>query len=267
MMEKLQDLLPPEMFCQLINIRNRLRGKKHRLSATLQTGIYRVSDAKDELYICRRNRHNRSKRGVVAGVEELAREYHLDLLGLQPDDMLIDCGSNVGELGAWARVHGLRYEAFEPEALEATCTDLNAFNGAPRTRRLALWNADAVLKFFRKPNTADGSLIEINDYDGVVEIPAKRLDQIDLEIPTGHKVVLKIEAEGAEPEVLEGASGILSHIDYVTIDCGYERGKEGAHTFAETNRFLVDHGFRVTKANFKRMIMLYENVRRTEKTV
>lgn len=262
-MRKLQDLLPPELFCRLINLRNKLRGKKHRLSVCAQDSIYRVSDGSHELFICRRNRHNRSKRGIVAGVEQLAKEYHLDLLSLQPGDMLIDCGANIGELGFWARIQGLRYQAFEPEALEATCVDLNAFDGAPKTHRHALWNANAVLKFFRKPSTADGSLIEINNYDDVLEIPARRLDQLDMQFPAGRTVVLKIEAEGAEPEVLEGASGILSQIDYVTIDCGYERGKQGADTFAETNTLLVNNGFRVSKANFKRMIMLYVNVGRT----
>ncbi len=261
-MLNLSERLPAHVFCTLINVRNRLRGKKHRLFVTEQDGIYRVSDGKNQLFICRRNRHNRSKRGVVAGTEELAGHYHLDLLNLGPGDFLIDCGANVGELGAWAREHGIRYEAFEPEALEARCVDLNAFGGAAQTRRHALWNEDTTLKFFRKPGTADGSLIEFNEYEEVLEIPAKRLDRLDIDMASSRRVVLKIEAEGAEPEVLEGAAGVLAHVDYVTIDCGFERGKERADTFAATNTFLVDHGFRLMKPNFKRMIMLYCNINR-----
>jgi FkbM family methyltransferase len=262
-MVKISDKVPANLFCKMINIRNKIRGKKHQLSVTPEAGIYRVSDGSSELFICRRNRHNRSKRGVTAGIEELARHYHLDLLNLGAGDLLIDCGANIGELGAWALRHGLSYEAFEPERLEATCVDLNAFGGVSRTRRHALWNEDTTLKFFRKPGTADGSLIEFNEYDDVLEIPAKRLDNLGIDLKSGRRVVLKIEAEGAEPEVLEGASGILSHIDYVTIDCGFERGKERADTFAATNTYLVDHGFRMVKPNFTRMIMLYRNTTRT----
>ncbi|KRD29134.1 hypothetical protein ASE36_10665 [Rhizobium sp. Root274] len=93
-------------------------------------------------------------------------------------------------------------------------------------------------------------------------MPAKRLDHLDIDVSGSRRVVLKIEAEGAEPEVLEGATGILANVDYVTIDCGFERGKERADTFAATNTFLADQGFRMMKPNFKRMIMLYCNMDR-----
>jgi hypothetical protein len=53
---------------------------------------------------------------------------------------------------------------------------------------------------------------------------------------------------------------LLNIVDYIAIDCGYERGKEQTHTFVETNAFLVDRGFRAVQANFHRMTILYRNM-------
>ncbi|MDM9628783.1 FkbM family methyltransferase [Rhizobium sp. S152] len=252
------EIVPPALYCFFINIRNKLRGKKHQISPVPEARIYKVSDDNQSLYICRRSRHNRSKKGVAAGVDALANQYNLGEIPTNPGDLLIDCGANIGELGLWAKKRQMQYIAFEPEPLEARCADLNAFDGASRTHRLALWSENTVLRFFSKAGTADSSAIEMNDFDSVHEIEARRLDTVVDDIPPGAKIILKLEAEGAEPEVLAGAANLLPKIDYVAVDCGFERGKEQTHTFVETNTVLVDYGFRVKKANFSRMTMLYE---------
>lgn len=54
---------------------------------------------------------------------------------------------------------------------------------------------------------------------------------------------MKIEAEGAEPEILEGGVNALAMTDFVTVDCGFERGKEEASTLAPVANFLLRHGF------------------------
>lgn len=254
----IKDMLPPSIYCTLINARNRLRGKKHKIYPGAETGIYRVTDGENELFICRRDRHNRSKRGIIAGVTSLAKQYHLDKISISSGDLLIDCGANIGELGVWARNNNLLYVAIEPEMLEARCVDLNAFGGEEKTFRIALWFEETVLKFFSKPSTADSSAIEIDNFDGVKNVQAKRLDSIMSDFTTTGKIILKIEAEGAEPEVLAGAKELLQRVDYITIDCGFERGKNKDHTFVETNNVLVDNGFRVIDANFSRMTMLYQ---------
>lgn len=259
-MQYFSDLLSPSLYCRFINTKNWLRRRKHRIYVSAETDIYLVTDGVEALYICRRIRHSRSKRGVIAGVENLAKQYNLDQISTAPGDILLDCGANIGELGVWARTHKLRYIAFEPEDLEARCVDLNAFGGENKTARLALWSEEAVLNFFSKPTTADSSVIEMDGFDNVRRVQAKRLDAIVTDLPQSAKIILKIEAEGAEPEVLAGAQNLLAQVDYVAIDCGFERGKEKAHTFVETNTLLVDNGFRVEKVNFKRMTMLYKNM-------
>lgn len=258
-------LVSPPVYCALINARNRLRGKSHSIRPSGESGIYVVDDGSDALHICRRSRHNRSKSGVMNGIAKLAGQYGLANFPMVPDGAFVDCGANVGELGIWARARGMRYFAFEPEEPEARCCDLNNFGGAAGTHRKALWKEGTTLEFFSEAETADGSLIAQSERAVSRKIQAVRLDEIlspaDLGMGTS---VLKVEAEGAEPEVIAGASRLLGHFDYVAVDCGPERGKERKDTFVETNTLLADAGFRPVSANFRRLTILYRNAAKPE---
>lgn len=249
----------PSVYCRYVNTLQAIKGKKVRLHP-MDSGLYEVTDGETRLVICRRERHVRSNKGIARGINGLAAVYHLDRIGLSESDLLIDCGANVGELGVWARERGAAYIAFEPETLEANCCDRNAFDGKPQTNRMALWHEASELTFYSKPESADSSVFEIKNYNATKSVPAKRLDAVVTDIAEYRTVVLKVEAEGAEPEVLDGASGILGRIQYVTVDCGYERGVQQSHTFIEVNSKLSSLGFRPKLANFQnRTTILYEN--------
>jgi len=261
---RLSQNMPSEIYCSAVNLRNALRGKRHRISMVPHEdqAIHTATDGTDTIHICRRGRHNRYKRGVMTGVDRLARDYSLDQIADLRDGVFIDCGANVGELGFWARSRGFRYIPFEPEPLEARCVDLNHFNGAATCLRKALWKEETVLKFYNRADSADSSVLAGgSDEEPSMTLDAVTLDRaVDLSDVTG-PVIFKLEAEGAEPEVLEGAAQSLKRIDWVAVDCGFERGPEKAHTFVETNTCLQDHGFRLRAAQFTRVTALYERVR------
>jgi FkbM family methyltransferase len=251
-----------DSYCRFVNLRNAVRSKKHRISpvAAEDPAIHLAADGKAEIYICRRGRHNRYKRGVMAGIDRLAADYSLDQIGHLRDGVFIDCGANVGELGFWARTRGFRYIPFEPEALEARCIDLNHFGGKTVCIRKALWKETATLEFFNRADSADSSLLTGAGPETSSTIEAITLDAaMEAETFNG-PVIFKLEAEGAEPEVLEGAARTLRRIDWVAVDCGFERGPERAHTFVETNTFLQDNGFRLAAARFTRVKALYRRV-------
>ncbi len=263
-LEKINAAIPIAVYCRLINLQRQIDGRKQRIRPFGDEGIHIASDGQDEIYICRRARHWRYKRGVAQGIHNLARQYHLDQIPeVLPDGLFVDCGANVGELGIWARGRGLDYIAFEPEDLEATCSDLNNFGGEPETNRKALWYADTVLTFHSKPESADSSVFDIDGADGAVQVQAVPLDHVlkDREIGPGTRI-FKLEAEGAEPEVLQGAAESLPLFDYIAVDCGYERGRDAKHTFVEVNRTLTHAGFEVIAAGFHRVTMLYQNINR-----
>ena len=253
---------PLALYCRVVNARNCVSGRAHRIAPFEGNSILKAWDGADELFLCRRRRHRLYKRGIRARIERLVQDYHLDHVPAGPGGLLIDCGANVGELGLWARTKGMDYVAFEPEALEARCIDLNVYDGEPKTIRKALWNRNTTLEFFSKPETADGSVIDPGGTEARFAVDAVRLDTVmDLADRPG-PVILKVEAEGAEPEILEGAESLLSAIDFVTVDCGPERGHEEAHTLVETNNLLLDAGFRIRQFGARRMTGLYVNANR-----
>lgn len=249
-------------YCRLTNFRSQRRGKLHQIERALseEPEIFLAKNGEEQIYFCRRERHNRYKRGVLTRVDSLAQEYGLDLLKDERNGIFIDCGANVGELGFWAQQRGFRYIAFEPEELEARCIDLNHFDGLATCIRKALWKETATLRFFLKPESADSSAIQFDENAPSIEIEAVDLDSaVDIS-NAGGPVILKLEAEGAEPEVLEGARETLKKVDYVAVDCGSERGMDNQHTIVETNTFLTQNGFKLIKFQLGRVTALYERV-------
>lgn len=258
------DALPIGVYAILANLFAQLGRKPYRvhplgegdLLVTVDHGVLEPR----HIHICRRIRHRRYKKGVMAGVDGLARTYHLHKLPISTGGVFIDCGANVGELGLWARERGLAYEAFEPEPLEARCCDLNNFGGEAQTHRAALWNEATTLTFHSKPDTADSSVFEIDDATGARDVQAVRLDAVIDPATFGPGTrIFKLEGEGAEPEILQGAEGLLPHLDYIAADCGYERGRAAQHTFIEVNDFLLARGYRLIEAGFTRVTVVYRN--------
>jgi len=155
----------------------------------------------------------------------------------------------------------MQYVAFEPEPLEARCIDLNHFGGKDRTRRVALWHRRETLELFSDPETADSSIFDTGKARESRPVEALPLDEagIDLSGPGTH--ILKLEAEGAEPEILDGATETLKSLHYIAADCGYERGAEQRHTFLDVSNRLLPLGFRPVAINLKRITVLYEKIR------
>lgn len=246
--------------CFFINLQNKVRGKQH--SVALQNdGLYKITDRQQSIYIARLNRHNRYKKSIEVGVNLLAEEYSLDALSFENDSVLIECGANVGELAIWAKARSLAYIGFEPEAKEFECVKLNA-PPTSKVYRNALWHQKEALTIYSLPGSGDSSVFDISEAEGCFEIEAVRLDEeVNLSSYAGTRI-LKVEAEGAEPEVLQGAIGLLDQIDYVTVDCGPERGENQDYTFVDINDILTCHGFQLIQAKFKRVTMLYGNTKR-----
>jgi len=249
--------MPNRLYCALVNLRCMFRGRTFRLSASADGETYFGRQMGEGIRIARRNRFKRYDKGITRWVNFVARSYRLDLVPISPGDKIIDCGANIGEIGVWAKQFEADYHPFEPEEKEADCCDMNNFSGKPKTIRKALWFEETELKLFSKPDTADSSVIEITNFKGVKTVRTTTLANYINTLDNPSVRLLKIEAEGAEPEVLQGAEGVFQHIDYIAVDCGYERGKEGKPTFSESNEILRRHDFEVIDADLSRQAFLY----------
>ena len=71
--------------------------------------------------------------------------------------------------------------------------------------------------------------------------------------------LFKLEAEGAEPEILLGCEPILHNIEYISADVGFERGIKQKSTLPEVNNFLMKNGFELVKNGRSRIVCLYKN--------
>lgn len=208
-------------------------------------GVRTVRAGKDFIFVVSPKRWNRYLRGINAKCLWLAREYGYErCYTIEPGDVVIDIGANIGELSmfyakAGARVYSIEADrnVYAPLVLNSRrYSDVQTFN-------LAIWDENKDLKFFSSVHNADSSGIEPEHFDTVFSQRAIALDCFtDLMGITGVKLI-KCDAEGAEPEVLRGAIKTLRRTAYVAFDCGPERN--GAPTFAECEDFLTAHGFEI----------------------
>jgi len=195
----------------------------------------------------------------------LVYEYLLDRIPFEDGDWIIDAGANTGDLCLAFRALEKRVniEAFEPAPGEfaALSTNLEKCSSVIdfHAHQLALWNEKSEdLTFYMKPGSADSSLLPIDDADEVLTVPSARLDDLFAE-DTRHFRLLKLEAEGVEPEILEGAESLLPRINYVAADVGFERGKEQESTLPQVANILIERGFEIVGFEYGRLTILFRN--------
>jgi len=239
----------------LFNLRAVLRGFDVRMRYDAARHVFIARSGGHELEFRHEGQaYYASKRGLARRLELLGETYFLPLIDFRPGDVVVDCGANVGELQYWFLEHGkqVEYIGIEPSPLEFRCLEANV---APaRAINAGLWNTDGELDFYVSSQMADSSLIEPPDYDEIVRVPTTRLDSL---LPGRPIRLLKLEAEGAEPEAIAGCEGLLDRIDYVSADLGFERGRGQTSTLAEVTNYLLARGFEIVANGRKRLTVLY----------
>ena len=70
--------------------------------------------------------------------------------------------------------------------------------------------------------------------------------------------LIKLEAEGFEPEILQGLKKHLNSVQYITIDCGFERGIKQKSTIAECSNYLLKNNFEMIDFGFPRIVTLFK---------
>lgn len=250
----------PDSFSRLFNLYARAsrvlnRKSPWKVETAVSDGAIVVTDDEDNsISILHQRRVGFYRYGVKRRVTDLLSDYFIFPDEIEDGDVVIDCGANIGEIGLGLKLAGksVRYIAFEPGEGEMSRCRLNNPDGT--CEQLALWHEKTTLKFFEKSNTADSSLIEFSGYDSVTTIETTTLDAYCLENGIEEIKVLKIEGEGAEPEILRGAEETLKRVKYICVDCGPERGLAKEPTLPAVCQLLVSRGFRFDKVSPNRLI-------------
>jgi FkbM family methyltransferase len=223
--------------------------------------LKKVIDIDKDLYFNHFNRLYLYSRSLSYRYNNLLSEYCITdniKLELNCDDTIIDCGANIGEFSiAMALKYNLKnFVCFEPDPSEFNVLQLNMKSYNSILVNKALSNKIGFSDFYLDNTTGDSSLLR-NDNVATTKIETLTLDKFLSESNIKTVGLIKIEAEGFEPEILEGAIDSLNIIKYISVDCGYER--YGNSTFEQVTNFLIKNNFSLLNFNSNRYTMLFLN--------
>jgi len=187
------------------------------------------------------------KYGLKNRAISLAKSYGIDRIDFEPGDIVVDVGANYGDVSLFFKLNNIHITlvAFEPDpnAYEALLKNLNSTN----TFQKALSDFNGEASLFLASARGDSSLCSIEKDSKSIKTRVARLDE---ELKNVTKVkLLKVEAEGFEPEVISGAKNIINKIEFITVDGSCERGLEKASTIEEITNVLIQSNFEMVWFN------------------
>ena len=238
-------IFPSKISCELNNLRQKLMGRDITFSYERKLNLYKVKSDMMAMYFNEKMRgFNTYAYGIKKRATSLAETYSLDKLKISNDEVVIDCGANFGDLYAWTLVQNLNinYIAFEPSPREFECIKLNCLG--KKNNNIALSDKTGQIDFYLQSSSGDSSIIEpASGFTKKIEIATIKLEDYVLNNNIEKIKFFKLEAEGYEPEILEGSKKILNRIEYIGVDGSPERGKKKEWTIDICKKFLLKNGF------------------------
>lgn len=184
-----------------------------------------------------------------------SKKYLIEFLAKQKVNTLIDVGASHGNFIELVRsVHpSCGVIAFEPLP-NAFAVLGNKFQNDPNVKlhNIAIGKKIGEIQFFENDYSFSSSVLRLGDRH-IEEFPyaksvLNRLVQIDCldnmiqNSQIQGPILLKIDVQGLEKEVIEGAIKILSLVDYLLIEVSFEELYEGQSLFEDINQQLNDLG-------------------------
>lgn len=199
--------------------------------------------------------------GLKDRATKLFDSYLLGAINFSNNDVVIDWGANYADLWLSLKVlvNEKNYITFEPGLKEHLSIKKNSPNGVHIMEGLS--NKEESVRFYVNEKYADSSIIEPLHFTHTEEIKTTTLHKYVKENKIENIKLFKLEAEGFEPEILEGASNVLDKIEYIALDGGCERGKGQTETFSILCNTLYKHGFKMVSINFVWSRALFVNQR------
>jgi FkbM family methyltransferase len=186
----------------------------------------------------------------------LLKEYLIEDISFYDNDIVIDCGANIGDFFLCFDKK-IKYVGIEPSPSEFLNLQQNVQSQIILNK--ALWNkSNEVLKFYIASEEADSSLIEIKNYEKIEEVQTITLDDLIDELKQNIKLI-KLEAEGAEPEILQGLKKNINKVNYITIDAGFERGLKLESTLVPCVNYLLSNNFTLLDYGHERVTLKFIN--------
>jgi FkbM family methyltransferase len=180
-----------------------------------------------------------------------------DLFERRAIDLVVDVGANAGQYGLALRHEGFagRLVSLEPVAeAYAQLRRVAEADGAWTALRLAASDADGEVTLHVTEDTRSTSVLARNErFAGKPgwspradeRAPARRLDGLaDELIRPGERPYLKLDVQGYERQVLEGAGEALGRFEGLELELSVHALYEGQTSLTEMLPLLADRGFR-----------------------
>jgi FkbM family methyltransferase len=149
------------------------------------------------------------------------------------------------------------YFGFEPNPDDFKILKYNVKN-CENLINCALGDVNSDLTFYTSTEGGDSSLIEPSNWSKRLKVKVIRLDSFIENYNIKNIKLLKIEAEGFEPEIIIGLGEKITTCEYIAIDGGYERGVKCEQTFTTCNNYLCSSGFELIDIYFPAYRALYK---------
>lgn len=175
-------------------------------------------------------------------------------------DVALDVGANDGSFAQSLRASGYEGQivSFEPlstgfEALATRCRDDDNWT----CMRLALGSTAGRATLNIAANSSSSSLLPMTDlhlqtapesrYTGLEEVDVARLDDVCEQVAAdARRVFLKLDVQGMELDVLDGADRTLDQVVVVQAELSLARLYDGGASFGEVLDRLSSRGFALT---------------------
>jgi FkbM family methyltransferase len=204
-----------------------------------RSGIHWVCDGQERIAALPARIFRFFRQGVASRCNRLIDKYLRDMVSVSPGDTVINIGANIGELAITLAERGAAVLAIEPDPSVLPLLRANAAERSIEVVPFAAWNADGPLEMYLASESADTSVFNVTKDRFTAN--ATRIDTM-MRGRSIERVRLIIgDAEGAEPEALEGAAETLKITDYVSIRASAERC--GESTLEACEAILARSGF------------------------
>lgn len=200
------------------------------------------------------------RNGISFRGKFIHKSYCIDKINFSKRDVVLDCGANSGDLFLELKdlVSSSNYIGIEPNPEDFKVLNLNCPNTTLINKALGI--DKSFLDFFIATSNGDSSLIKPKNFQKTIKVEVIRLDQLMNELKLKKVKLLKLEAEGFEPEILIGAGERIRDIEYIAIDGGYERGTEEVQTFTTLANYLIKRDFEISDIYFPWYRALFKNL-------
>lgn len=179
--------------------------------------------------------------------DRVFKKYELPgFVAVEPGDTVVDIGAFIGEFSRQAATVAERVIAVEPDDRNTNVLHRNletAENVSVLNR--AVWHTTGKQSFNVAQDPSEGSILTVDhtEVEDTIELDTIRVDDLATEFGLEAIDYLKVEAEGAEPEVLQSIGELP--VRKLAVECAPER--EGEAPVEEVSEWLFEHDYTVKR--------------------